>query len=140
MEDIFYEIPVNKNDKRFTGPISMNTFVDKEEVRGHYVRFFEGARTNVHTHTSEQALICCEGEGIVVFLKKIHEQGSAADKYLQEGNSVLMKKGDMIIIPKDIPHYHGSNNKNLTFGHIAILTNAAKTDWDNECAFPLENS
>jgi len=132
MTNISDKADIKKDDKRFTGPISMNTLVEYEsqDFRVLYVRFFDGARTLVHHHTSDQTLIAQEGEGIVVFLEKNDSE------YSQKENPIILKKGDTVIIPKGTHHYHGSNNKTVPFGHIAVLTKSAETVWD-EKSYPI---
>ena len=141
MKNIFSEkVSVKENDPHFTGSVIQKTIVEKEskDFKMFYVQFLKGARTFVHSHSSDQILIACEGQGILVFLDKIKESDDANDKYKQKGKTIFLTKGDTVVVPKNIPHYHGSNDKNETFGHIAILSSKAESDWDEESSFPLK--
>ena len=139
MKNIFTEkVEVKENDPHFTGPIIQKTIVQSEsdDFTMYYVQFLKGARTFVHSHTSDQVLIGCEGKGVLIFLDKVNEE-DIHKKYKQRGQPVFLKKGDSVVIPKNISHFHGSNDKVQTFGHIAILSSKSKSDWDEQCSFPL---
>lgn len=68
------------------------------------VTFEPGARTNWHTHPKGQVLIVTEGEGL----------------YKEKGKpSQIIKKGDVINIPRNTEHWHGATVKTKMV-HIAI--------------------
>jgi len=139
MKNIFTEPAEEKvNDPHFTGPVVQRVIVSKEsdEQIMYYVVFKEGARTFVHSHPSDQILIGCEGEGIIVLLD-IEEEHKNKSKYKQRGEAMIIKKGDTIVVPKNTFHYHGSNNKDQIFGHIAIRRKSGETNWDENTSFPL---
>lgn len=139
MKNIFSEnAKVKENNPHFTGPVIQKTIVDSdsEDFKVFYVQFLKGARTFVHSHTSDQILIGCEGEGILVLLDKLSKNQNGK-KYDQRGEATFLKKGDTIVIPKNVPHYHGSNKRDEIFGHIAILSSNSKSNWDEESSFPL---
>ena len=140
MKNIFTEeVKMKENDPHFTGPVIQKTIIqsESEDFKIYYVQFLRGARTFVQSHSSDQILIGCEGQGILVFLDELSENNDNIKKYKQKGQSVLLKKGDVVVIPKNTPHYHGSNLKEETFGHVAILSAKAESNWDEECSFPL---
>ncbi|MCB9034235.1 MAG: cupin domain-containing protein [Chitinophagales bacterium] len=68
------------------------------------VWFEKGARTNWHTHPKGQTLIVTEGEGLY------QEKGKPAQ---------VIKKGDVVIIPENIEHWHGAS-VNTEMVHLAI--------------------
>jgi len=69
------------------------------------VTFEPGARTNWHRHPQGQMLIVTDGSG-----------------YYQEKGSpvILIKNGDVIKCPANIPHWHGASRKSA-MTHIAIV-------------------
>ena len=140
MKNIFTEkVEIKENNPHFTGSVIQKTIVQPEsdDFTIYYVQFLKGARTFVHSHTSDQVLIGCEGKGILVFLDKVSETGDGNKKYKPKGEPIFLKKGDTVVIPKNIPHYHGSDDKDETFGHIAILSSKAQSNWDEDSSFPL---
>ena len=134
MKNIFTEKVEPKDDPRFTGQVVQKTIVNQEskDFRMFYVQFLKGARTFVHSHSSDQILIGMEGKGLLVFLEK-NDSG-----YQQKDEPIFLQKGDTVVVPKGIFHYHGSNDKTETFGHIAILQNDAESFWEKDVSFPLE--
>ena len=69
------------------------------------VRFTNGSRTRLHTHTYDQVLLATEGEGIVAI----------------EGQEYELKSGQVVAIPAGTPHWHGARD-NVPFAHINIAT------------------
>src|SRR3954470_4029869 len=93
----------------FTGAAFLTPLVAKganNEFSAGSVTFEPGARTNWHTHPKGQILLVIEGNGFY------QEKGKPAQS---------IKKGDVVIIPEDLEHWHGAS---ATAGmtHIAITS------------------
>ncbi len=79
------------------------------------VTFEPGARTNWHKHSGGQILLVTAGEG----------------RYCERGQQPrIIKKGDVVRIPPDVEHWHGSAPGSW-MTHISIESNAlnSKTEW-----------
>ncbi len=102
----------------FTGTAFLNLLVPKDET-GNYsignVEFEPGSRTNWHTHPAGQILLVTAGKGYY------QESGKAARS---------ITKGDVIIIPSNIKHWHGAT-QNSSLTHIAVsnITEKGFVDW-----------
>jgi 4-carboxymuconolactone decarboxylase len=97
----------------FTGPVTMQTFVDLDESELFSIRqvnFAPGVRNKFHSHTIEQVLIVTEGKGIVA----------------TEAEEVAVTPGDVIFIPADEKHWHGAT-ADSTFSHLYIMSPKSKT-------------
>ncbi|HRF24850.1 MAG TPA: cupin domain-containing protein, partial [Chitinophagaceae bacterium] len=73
------------------------------------------ARTNWHSHSSGQLLFIVEGVGY----------------YQEKGKAIqVIKKGDVVKIPKGVKHWHGASH-NSQMRHIAMITDydKDKTEW-----------
>jgi len=96
----------------FTGTAWVNILVPKDET-GHYsigdVFFEPGCRNNWHTHPAGQILLVTDSSG-----------------FYQEKNKParLLTKGDVVIIPSHVEHWHGAA-KDSSFTHI-VITNITK--------------
>jgi quercetin dioxygenase-like cupin family protein len=91
----------------FTGNAFLTPLVEKDnnnEFSAGVVTFEPAARTNWHTHPKGQVLIIIEGKGLY------EEKGKAAR---------IIMKGDVIIIPENIEHWHGATAQDKMV-HIAI--------------------
>jgi quercetin dioxygenase-like cupin family protein len=74
------------------------------------VVFAPGARTNWHTHSGGQILICTDGTGY----------------YQEKGKPIqLLNKGDVVKILPGFEHWHGASPDSW-FTHIAINPNTGK--------------
>jgi 4-carboxymuconolactone decarboxylase len=94
----------------FTGTAWVNILVPKDET-GTYsigsVVFGPGCRNNWHTHGAGQILIVTSGSGF----------------YQQRGEQAkTIKKGDVIVIPSGIEHWHGAS-RDSSLEHLAITNN-----------------
>jgi quercetin dioxygenase-like cupin family protein len=91
----------------FTGNAWVNILVPKDET-GTYaignIVFEPGCRNNWHTHPAGQILLITDGIGLY------QEKGKEAR---------LLQKGDFVIIPANIEHWHGATKDN-SFTHIAV--------------------
>lgn len=91
----------------FVGEVEMQTLVSAEQsrdLRMSEVHFKSGARNRWHIHTTDQILICTEGEGIL-----------ATDTEQRD-----LTPGTVAFIPANTRHMHGAKpDRDMT--HWAIL-------------------
>ena len=90
------------------GNVSFQPLITKEMGKNFNiitVYFSQGARTKLHVHTSDQALMVTGGMGIV---------GTG-------GEETVVRTGDLILIPAGEKHWHGAT-ENSEFSHISVLT------------------
>ncbi|KAA6333134.1 hypothetical protein EZS27_018430 [termite gut metagenome] len=85
----------------FTGTVYVQPLVNPDEMGGLYavgsVTFEPGGKTHWHTHPIGQTLLVIEGKGY----------------YQERGKSArLLCKGDVVVIPKDVEHWHGATHDN----------------------------
>lgn len=81
----------------FTGTAWLNSLVDADSVNQTAVgsvTFEPGARTRWHSHPAGQIILALDGIGY----------------YQEKGHpKVILKKGDVIKCPPDVPHWHGAS-------------------------------
>jgi quercetin dioxygenase-like cupin family protein len=103
----------------FTGDVWMNpvfTGDGASQLVVALVRFTPGARTNWHSHTNGQLLVCTDGVGLV---------GT------RDGHTVVLRAGESVWTPADEEHFHGGTVDNMMC-HYAILDaagDAEATTW-----------
>lgn len=74
------------------------------------VTFEPGARTHWHTHAGGQVLLALDGIGY----------------YQEKGRPLqVLRKGDVIKCPPDLPHWHGASPK-VGFTQVAITPNTPR--------------
>lgn len=126
------EEPNEKYKDKFTGDFIIKSVLDandSKEQEMYHVTFRKGCRTRPHIHASDQVLIATEGNGIVVFAKRIMiDPDDITKTEIKIDKTVMMEKGDVICVPAFILHWHGCRNKNEDFTHIAIRK---RTQLDN---------
>lgn len=96
----------------FKGRVLTQRVIDDETSDQHRlleVRFTNGARTKLHTHTTDQVLVITEGHGVV---------GTRDDRY-------DVGAGDVVFIPATEPHFHGAR-EGADMTHLSVL-GASKT-------------
>lgn len=104
---------------QFTGTVWVQSLVKPADIEGLYsvgqVTFESGGRTNWHTHPAGQILLVTEGRGWY------QERGKEA---------VVLQKGDVYVIPKDMEHWHGASHDSK-FVHVAIsnMVNGGNVTW-----------
>jgi quercetin dioxygenase-like cupin family protein len=87
--------------------------VRDEGLRAHRFTYAQGARSNWHVHTGEQALVVVEGTGLV--------QWAGLDE------PRVLNPGDWVHVQPGIAHWHGAT-ADSDFVHLAI-TASGKTEW-----------
>lgn len=94
------------NSPIFTGKITRQSIVtetDGSDISLASIRFTKGVRNKFHTHSKSQILIVTKGNGIVK----------------TEKETIQVKEGDIIYIPKGEKHWHGAA-PDSEFTHISI--------------------
>ncbi|MEJ6979117.1 cupin domain-containing protein [Pedobacter sp. P351] len=95
----------------FTGTAWVKILVSQDETETYSVgnvEFEPGCRNNWHTHPAGQILLITDGKGYY------QEKGEPAR---------LLKKGDVVVIPSLVEHWHGATSDS-SFTHIAITNTA----------------
>lgn len=91
----------------FRGEVLMQPVVDETTSDRHRigeVTFLAGARTKLHTHSTDQVLVITSGVGTVGTREERHAVGL----------------GDVVVIPAEEPHFHGAaDGQDMT--HYSIL-------------------
>lgn len=123
------------NPNWFTGKTWMKVLSEKiksKEQDIYHVHFEKGSRTKLHLHDGNQILITTKGKGSLEMFKRY---GSSKSNFkIKKTQKITLNEGDIVYIPADTLHTHGSIDKKKTFSHIAInilsKKNAAyKTTW-----------
>lgn len=93
----------------FIGTVWLNNLVEADSVNQDAVgsvTFEPGARTKWHSHPAGQIILALDGIGY----------------YQEKGQSkVLLRKGDVIKCPPNIPHWHGAS-PDTPFVQVAITS------------------
>lgn len=94
-------------NNNFIGNVWLSNLVQPDSLNQNAigsVTFEPGARTKWHSHPAGQIILALDSEG-----------------YYQEKGSpkVIIRKGNVIKCPPDIPHWHGAS-ANSTFVQVAI--------------------
>ena len=115
------------NDKRdvnpewFTGKTWMKVLSEKIKSKDqdiYHVHFQKGSRTKLHYHNGNQVLIGIKGKGSLEIFKRYGTKKS--DFKIKKTEKISLNEGDIVHIPANTLHTHGSINKNKEFSHIAI--------------------
>ncbi len=109
---------VNPNwftDRVWMKVLSNKIGADKQDV--YHVHFPGGARTKIHKHNGSQLLIVTEGRGSLE-MYKTDGTGDAFD--IEKLEDIPLLTGDVVHIPQDTLHTHGSTDESKIFSHIAI--------------------
>jgi quercetin dioxygenase-like cupin family protein len=83
---------------------------ESKEFQVNIVNFGKGVRNKFHAHESEQILIITVGKGVVA----------------TEKEKKIVTVGDIVLIPADEKHWHGSGGDS-DFFHIVIVKAGDKT-------------
>lgn len=95
--DLIFDIGEAVSKEKFVGDVYMNLLVPEDSVyttKCGSVTFKAGGRTNWHYHPSGQILIVTSGVG--------YHQIEGQEKE-------IIKKGDVIKVPKNVKHWHGAS-------------------------------
>ena len=122
--------------KYFVGSVilhDISRIIKSLEQKIYLVTFQKGAKTKLHYHEAGQTLIVTKGVGMLIIYKKIEGTAKTGLK-IRQISKTLLKKGDVLYIPKHTLHVHGSASPKQKFSHIAINSYTisgleAKTIW-----------
>ncbi len=126
---------ISSKKKYFIGKVilhDVSQIIRSKEQKIYMVTFYRGAKTKLHYHESGQILIVTDGIGSLNIYKNTRGFKKNGLK-IKQHTRILLKKGDVVYIPKFTLHWHGAK-KNTHFTHIAInphvsLGNESKTTW-----------
>ena len=96
------------------------------------VHFENGSRTKLHAHNGNQVLIAISGKGSLEIFRRY---GSSKTNFkIKKMEKIILNEGDIVHIPAQTFHTHGSIDKKKTFSHIAInilpkKNSTYKTKW-----------
>ncbi len=111
----------NVNPEWFTKKTWMKVLSDKIESKDqdiYHVHFEKGSRTKLHMHNGNQILIAVKGKGSLELFKKIDSRKNECK--IKKIERISLNEGDIVHIPKQVLHTHGSISEEKTFSHIAI--------------------
>jgi len=109
------------NPNWFTDKVHMKEISSKiksKEQDIYHVYFKDGAKTKLHQHNGNQILIATKGIGSLEIFRKF---GTLKTNFkIKRSEKIILKEGDIVYIPSNTFHTHGSTNKKKIFSHIAI--------------------
>lgn len=109
------------NPDWFTGRVWMKVLsgaLGSAKQDMYHVHFEKGARTKLHRHDGSQVLIVTEGRGSLVMYESYDAESDSFP--IRESETVPLSTGDVVYIPENTLHAHGSTDAASTFSHIAI--------------------
>jgi len=109
------------NPNWFTNKVHMKDISSKiksKEQDIYHVYFQGGAKTKLHLHNGNQILIVTKGIGSLEIFRKLSTKKT--NFKIKRTEKILLKEGDIVHIPLDTLHTHGSTDKKKIFSHIAI--------------------
>ena len=83
-----------------------------EHLNSAVVQFAAGARTKMHTHTSDQLLYVVSGIG----------------KVATSDEERVIATGDVAISPAGEPHWHGAGDTGSPMVHVMVVRSDSKTE------------
>lgn len=127
--NVFAKKPLrNVNPDWFTGKVHMTVLSGMISSKKHdiyHVTFERGAKTKLHTHDGDQILLATKGRGsLEVFSKK---QNKRQNFSIRRTDRIPLLPGDMVFIPRNTLHTHGSTDRKRPFSHIAFNIISGKT-------------
>ena len=112
------------NPAWFTGKTWMRSISDIVESVGndmYHVHFESGSRTKLHSHNGNQILIATTGCGSIDLYERLDAKSSAKRSFaIKRTKSIKLLQGDVVHIPANSLHTHGSVDSTQRFSHIAI--------------------
>ncbi|MCI0562071.1 MAG: hypothetical protein MN733_26585 [Nitrososphaera sp.] len=115
--------------KYFEGTVEIRKMITEPLTRDFetfLVTFFDGARTKLHYHETDQVLLAKEGSGVVALQTGVKmDNDTSATIMMDEVHS--LREGDFVCIPALKWHWHGAS-KGSRFSHLQIKK-PGKTIW-----------
>ena len=109
------------NPEWFTNKVRMKDVSSKiksKEQDIYHVYFQDGAKTKLHLHNGDQILIVTKGLGSLEIFRKY---GTRKTNFkIKRTGKISLEEGDIVYIPSNTLHTHGSIDKKRIFSHIAI--------------------
>lgn len=122
-KNLFIANKKNVNEFYFDGKVNIKEIygeMDSSDNEIYYVEFFDGALTTLHYHETEQTLIPFYGKGVIGEIEKLRFDSPPPFKFDVDDIKIkFLEVGDIVIIPKNILHFHGALPYQ-TFSHIAF--------------------
>ncbi len=82
------------------------------------VHFENGSRTKLHAHNGNQILIATKNKGSLEIFRRY---GTSKTNFkIKRTEKISLNEGDIVYIPANTHHTHGSINNKKIFSHIAI--------------------
>lgn len=109
------------NPEWFTGKVWMKALsgdIGSAKHDIYHVHFEKGARTKLHRHDGSQILIVTQGQGSLITYKSGDMTSDSFD--IQEIDAMPLESGDVVYVPENSLHTHGSTDVSMTFSHIAV--------------------
>ena len=109
------------NPNWFTNKVHMKDITSKiksKEQDIYHVYFQGGAKTKLHLHNGNQILIVTKGIGSLEIFRKLSTKKT--NFKIKRTKNIPLKEGDIVYIPLNMLHTHGSTDKKKIFSHIAI--------------------
>ncbi len=106
----------------FTGRVWAKSISDVVGSMNHdiyHVHFESGSRTKLHSHNGGQTLMVTAGNGSLVTFEKSGRKTKRGFA-IKRTKSVKLGEGDVVYIPPNVLHAHGSVSEDETFSHVAI--------------------
>ncbi len=92
--------------------------IESKEQDIYHVHFEDGSKTKLHVHNGHQVLIATRGSGSLEIFRRT---GVGTDSFgIERIQRIALREGDIVRIPKQTLHTHGSTNPKEAFSHIAI--------------------
>ena len=146
-ENIYSAMTKIINEDYFTGRVTIRGIFSEQasnEQEIYHVTFYNGARTTLHYHESDQILIATGGKGVVGLIKG----SKVSDFEIDEKDIIFFEEdGDSVYIPANRLHFHGAidgSSGNGDFSHLAIrkmylnrVTQAVEKKAKNEWEYDL---
>ena len=109
------------NPAWFTGHVWMkDVSLNSTAADMYHVHFEGGSRTKVHKHDGHQTLIVTEGKGSLEIYQADTEEDFDGSFKITKTDEIPLNVGDVVHIPHNTLHTHGSISPGETFSHVAI--------------------
>lgn len=122
-------VPDSSMVQYFDGKVEIRKMITETLTRdfeAFIVTFFEGARTKLHYHETDQVLVATEGRGVVAMQTEVRmDSDNSATIKMDELHD--MEEGDFVCVQAYKWHWHGAA-KGERFSHMQIKR-PGKTVW-----------
>lgn len=122
--------PDQSMNRYFTGRVEVRKMITEavnKDAEAFLVSFFDGARTKLHYHETDQILIATEGKGAIALQAGVEEQADGAGGTIRMGEVQNLSPGDFVCVPAFLWHWHGAA-RGADFAHFQVKR-PGKTIW-----------